>query len=171
MSRPSRGVAFLTMLAVVAGLGAVLLREGTRSTAATTSATRPVRLDPLPPYEKPPVPDGFRAERVSGLWRLERIEADSRTLVIRAASGGCWKFDFMSLDGTSPGSIHLTAWNEAWRPTRENYGCTLELSIGSYRVRLPQPLAGRRIDGECLPGDSSPRERQCAILSTVAGRS
>lgn len=165
MERAGRGFALLATL----GLGAWL----TVALLPVAAPPRPMhgpqrtRLDPLSPYEKARVPDGYEARQVEGLWRLERVESDDRTLVLRAASGGCWKFDFMSMDATTGDAIRLTAWNEQWHPTRVNYACTAELTVASYRVRLSERVAGRRIDGQCVEGDSSPAERQCAAVIAV----
>ena len=166
MDRSARGFVLLAVLCAAAFLAVALVPNDSPSdTRTVVDGTE--RLYALPPYMKPAVPDGYEARPVKGLWRLEDVESDSRTLVIRAASGGCWKFDFLSVDSLTTESVRLTAWNEQWVPIRENYGCTLELGLATYRVRLPEPVDGRRIEGECRPGDESPAERQCAALLTA----
>ena len=156
----ARGFIALGAMTVVAFVGAALL-DGDRDRGAVAS----VRLDPLPPYAKPAVPpDAYAATIEEGLWRLERVEADDRTLLVRVVEGGCSNFAFMTIDRLAAGTIELSAWNEELRPIREDYGCTLELGLATYRVRLPERLLGRRVQGECRVGDRSPSERQCTAL-------
>jgi hypothetical protein len=128
-----------------------------------------VTVVPLPPYEKAPVPEGFeKRSLVPGLWRLQAVEDDDRTIVVRVATGGCLKFDHMQIDASGPASLTLTAINEAWVPTG-GASCTMELGVDAYRLVLPDKLAGRRIDGECESGDDTPQQRQCAAVEQVIG--
>lgn len=120
------------------------------------------RLDPLPPYERsqPVDPTGYDLSLARGLWRLNDVEDDDQTLTVTVVTGGCLYFSHMTVDSIDDSSVTLTAWNQAWSP-KDGYSCDDALHIGQYRVRLPEPLRGRRLDGQCEPGDDTVEARQC----------
>lgn len=113
--------------------------------------------DPTGPVD----PDGYARSTERGLWRVAAVEPDDQTITVVVANGGCLYFTHMTVEGITDSSIDLAAWNDAWRPVRENYACTLELRYARNKVRLPEPLRGRRLEGQCTPGDATVAERQC----------
>lgn len=121
------------------------------------------RLGPLPPYEEahPVNTRAYKRETVSGLWRLSEVEPDDRTIKVTVATGGCLYFSHMTLVRKTKDSITLAAWNDSWSPTKPDYGCNMELRFGQYRVQLPETLRGRKVDGQCVPGNGTVAERQC----------
>src|SRR5437899_12681524 len=68
-----------------------------RSFSTTTTTVSGKALWPLG-YQRPAPPNGWTTMTVSGLWRLERVGDDDRTLVVRVATSGCLKFDHMTVD-------------------------------------------------------------------------
>lgn len=158
----------LLVLALVACAPARGVGSGAGS-EATSSPTSDATLQPLPPYAKPPVPAGYTPSIGPGLWRLQSIAKDDRTLTIRVATSGCLNFDHATVEYATD-SIKLTAWNEVWTPG-EGYGCTLPLYLHEYRVRLAEDVRGRTVLGECKAGDATPAERQCASLRSAVASS
>ncbi len=92
---------------------------------------------------------------------MSEVEADDQTVKVTVANGGCLYFSHMTVEKVTDSMVELAAWNDALEPVKENYACTADLRFGKYRVRLPEPLNGRRLEGQCVPGDATVAERQC----------
>jgi hypothetical protein len=131
--------------------------------AADGGSSAPQRLEPLdaPDRPAPADPEGYARSTVRGLWRVADVESDDQTIIVVVANGGCLYFSHMTVDAITDSSIDLEAWNDSWHPVKENYGCTSDLRYVRSKIRLPEPLRGRALEGQCTPGDATIAERQC----------
>lgn len=138
---------------------------------AVPAGSEPRRLEPLEALDRtaPADSDGYARSTARGLWRVAGVAPDDQTITVVVANGGCLYFTHMTVEAITDSTIELAAWNDSWRPVKENYGCTLELRYVRAKVRLPEPLRGRRLDGQCSPGDATVAERQCPddVLLTI----
>jgi hypothetical protein len=125
------------LLTVAAFAGAACGGEGGRPTAAA----------PVPPSAPVDVPPGYEARTVPAEWRLERVEEDDRTLVVRVATGSCLRFDHLTMESRDSERIVLEAWNEEWVPVAEGAGCDDDQRFDTHRVSLPERVDGRTIAG------------------------
>ena len=151
----------LVAVAVVAGC-ANGDSEGSGAAADRPDASSPERLDPLDPAETPTtvLPEGFTRKTERGLWRLAEVDPDDRTITVVAANGSCLHLSHLTVESVTGDKVELAAWNDSWEPG-PGYGCTMELRYERRRFRLPEPLGGRDIEGQCEPGDGSVAARQC----------
>ena len=76
----------------------------------------------------------------------------------------------MEVHQSTPGAITLFEIVDELRPTGKEVACTMALGLKEHRVRLPDAIANRRIEGECHPGDVTPEQRQCASLAAAVDR-
>ena len=104
--------------------------------------------------------EGYTRSTEQGLWRLADVDADDRTITIVVANGSCLELSHMTVESVTDEAVELAAWNDSWRPG-PGYGCTMELRYARNRFRLPEPLRGRDLEGQCEPGDGSVAARQC----------
>jgi len=133
-----------------------------RSSLAARVAQGEETAEPLSPYAKPTIPNGFDAGEEIGLWRLQSIGNDGRLVTIRVATSSCTHVDHV-VATYDDNSIALTVHNEVWQP-RQGYACTLPLYSSAYQVRLREAVGQRTITGECTPGDANPAQRQCETV-------
>jgi hypothetical protein len=163
----------IPVVLVLAGCGSASTGTG-RPVSASDEAARPgppdrspegatEELQPLPPHPptEPVDPTGYERSEVRGLWRLSEVEADDQTIRVTVATGGCLYFGHMTVEGVTDTSIQLVAWNHEWKAVKENSVCTADARYWQYRLRLPMTLDGRRLDGQCVPGDATLDERFC----------
>ena len=141
-----------------------------RGSEAASSTGRERRAPLIPPHVASPAPEGFQRTQEEGLWRLAAVEPDDRVLRVRIATGGCRAADHMEVRQSTPEAITLVAIVDELRPTGEGVACTMALGLNEHRVRLPDAVANRRIEGECHPGDVTPEQRQCASLAAAVDR-
>lgn len=149
--------------------GGEVVARASGSSGADAPATdvpddrRPELLKPLQPYEKSQPVDatGYERSRVRALWRLSEVEADDQTIKVSVVTGGCLYFSHMTVEDTTDSALVIAAWNDKWTPLKENYICNASLEHGQYRVRLSEPLDGRKLEGQCTPGGATVAERQC----------
>lgn len=151
-------------VSVIAGCGACAADgDASPPPPASEPAAEGQILEPLPPYEpaRPADEDAYERSDSRGLWRLVDVAPDDRTITVTVATGGCLHFSHMSVDGIGESAVTLTAWNVTWSPVKGDFACTMELRYGHYRVRLPEPLRGRTLEGQCVPGTDTVEARQC----------
>ena len=104
---------------------------------------------------------GYARSSVRGLWRVSSVGTDDQTIAVTVANGGCLYLTHMTVEINSDSAVELAAWNDQWQPVKDNYGCTADLRYVRARFRLPEPLNGRVLEGQCVPGDSTVAARQC----------
>jgi hypothetical protein len=122
-------------------------------------------LDPLPPYEQAPIPEGFESDGVErDIWYLDSIGQDDQTIRI-AVQAGCTRRLVEFTVETSADVVSVTAWQEML--DSDVYACPDVLEYESLSLRLPEPLAGRVLAGACIPGDATDDERLCQGLLDV----
>lgn len=131
--------------------------------ALRVGSPAPQRLDPVDALDRAAPEDsrGYERSMVRGLWRHAATDADDQTITVVVANGGCLYFTHMTVESVSDSSIELAAWNDEWTPVEENYGCTSDLRFVRTKVRLLEPIRGRRLEGQCTPGHATVAERQC----------
>lgn len=156
---------------MLAGCSSSPSSDATRAPASPPPSEHEQRLDPLPPFQQLPPSDLKATPSTSpGLWLLYDVESDDETIEVTVATGGCDTFSHMTVEEINKSSLVLRSWNNTWVPTTadgQSGGCTANLIWGRYRVRLPEPLRGRRLDGQCKSGDDSPEARVCAVGRTT----
>jgi hypothetical protein len=131
------------------------MTETTTTTSATTTST--ARLDEG---------EGSFSFHPSQ-WALESIEPGAKALWVRDAAGGCDQFDHAEVT-ESPKAVTITVIN---RFLTGEFACTADLRASRVRVELPSPLHGRKILGECTPGDDTPQQRICDAMHQAADAS
>jgi hypothetical protein len=120
-------------------------------------------LDPLEALDRtaPADSSGYARSAARGLWRLAGTDADDQTISVVVANGGCLFFTHMTVENVTDASIELAAWNDEWTSIDEHHGCTADLRYVRSKIRLPEPLQGRKLEGQCTPGHATVAERQC----------
>jgi hypothetical protein len=132
------------------------ITETTTTTSATTR-TSTVRLD-----------DGEGSFSFHpSQWALESIEPGAQALWVRDAAGGCDQFDHAEVTESAK-AVTITVINRF--PTG-GLVCTADLRAARVRVELPSALGGRKILGECPPGDDTPQQRICDAMHQAAAAS
>lgn len=63
----------------------------------------------MPPMAPSGVRAGYEARTVPAEWRLERVEDEDRTLVVRVATGSCPRFDHLTMESADGDRIVLEA--------------------------------------------------------------
>jgi hypothetical protein len=149
-------VLLLTLAACGAG-------EADEPPATNPASPSTQRLDPLEPLDRTAPTDsrGYARSTVRGLWRLADTDADDQTISVVIANGGCLYFTHMTVESVSDSGIELAAWNDEWTPVEAHYACTADLRYVRSRVRLPEPIRGRQLQGQCTAGQATVAERQC----------
>ena len=160
----------VSMAILLAGCGASSTTSATTTT--TPSASEPDRLEPIPPFERvqPADSTGYERALVPGMWRLSEVEADDQTILVTVSNGGCLYFSHMTVTDISTTAIALAAWNDRWKPVVANFACTADQRLPQYQIRLPEPLGGRSLEGQCVHGEATIEERLCPDDRFVAPR-
>jgi hypothetical protein len=98
-------------------------------------------------------------------WALESIEPGDKAVWVRNAIGGCDHYDHAEVT-ESPKAVTITVTN---RFLTGAFTCTANLKAERRRVELPGSLRGRKVLGECTPGDDTPGQRICDAMHRAAG--
>jgi hypothetical protein len=126
-------------------------------------------MQPLPPYEQAPVPNGFSPGEVGrDIWYLVDVDGDDQTIHAGVPSVPCSRFSEFTVE-VAPEVVTVTAWRETL--TSDVFACPQPLGVESVSLRLPEPLAGRDIVGMCRPGESTTDERMCRGLADLLSQS
>jgi hypothetical protein len=97
------------------------------------------------------------------IWHLAS-QPDGRVLHLTAMGGGC----ITGLDRVAVDETEEEVRVRVFVTTTGSRTCTADLGTVPADAHLSKPLGARKLMGECVPGDGSPKERICAALASFA---